>query len=743
MTYQNLYSLIVKNLTRNGNDRITGAKIREVCVEILNFASAIDGKDEFPDWRDTIAFNTTGIGAVKYCKYPDTTGNVRIFETRTDNNVGNVPPSDPAVSENVYWREVSASSGSGIKEYASGIFPSGLIVVLHNHSTLGYGLYVLVNAVRPFYSVNIENEILNGDWYRIGGSSPSAQSLSDVLSNGNDASSRRISNLANPTDPQDADTKAARDLAISQAFSNATFDDLQLANLTLKNNAPIMKVLWEDLSGSVILNGAGMTSGTLMEIGILGALYEDSGVVIWMLSRSRLYRVDFTTGETTQFSYNSDNYQGDRLPTTGLSRFVLLNGTLYFTYGDSGFYSFDTGAYVSKKYDSASNNYSGTLIPGSATLVHCDSNTTLNQVIFSGVGTGIVVFDVWSESIAIYSAVKDNYSGDTIPSIGINALRCHSNYVWISAVGGLRLLRFNLLARNAEAFTPTSGNYTGDLLPNTGLAIVAAVNNILFISSTNTTGTALVRFDLMSLTSTVLKADSNNYNGDRLPKSGAISAAKPSEDGSKVYFSTAIIDGSSRGAIYIYDIQSETFTKKQYLVGVPVQNDVSFINLNVLLTGNDYVLPSNDILLGHSLNTGLIYVTTAASDVEVSFSEDGLVVRGNIDYLSDDHVAPVRYVKNKLLGKMDAEMIYSVLPMTFDRLRYYHYPDLPLDILYDFNNAVPGMKAYALCQTGQTDLSEPFMKLSGSGDFVEGAENYYEFTFINSEMVLYTVRQIE
>ncbi len=79
MTYQNLYSLIVKNLTRNGSDRITGADIREVCLELLNFASAIDGKDEFPDWTAAIVFNTTGIGAIKYCKYPDTTGNVRIF----------------------------------------------------------------------------------------------------------------------------------------------------------------------------------------------------------------------------------------------------------------------------------------------------------------------------------------------------------------------------------------------------------------------------------------------------------------------------------------------------------------------------------------------------------------------------------------------------------------------------------------------------------------------------------------
>jgi hypothetical protein len=138
-------------------------KLIDALYAMVDF-TATQNTDTIPDWTALLTFNTDGSGAGKYCKYADTNGNKRIFETKTDGNINNPPPTDPLVSENANWEEISASAGSAIQEWAPGLYGTGLVIVYHNHSTDGRGLYILLDPVRPFTSSNIETEIAAGKW---------------------------------------------------------------------------------------------------------------------------------------------------------------------------------------------------------------------------------------------------------------------------------------------------------------------------------------------------------------------------------------------------------------------------------------------------------------------------------------------------------------------------------------------------------------------------------------------------
>ncbi|MCZ8353948.1 MAG: hypothetical protein O9340_04385 [Cyclobacteriaceae bacterium] len=139
------------------------SKVKELFNSTVDFILG-QNKDDFPDWTSLLVFNTNGTGAGKYCKHPDINGRKRIFETKTSGNVNNAPPTDPVVTENTHWKEISESASSGIPEYAPGVFGSGLKIVYHNHTTLGRRLFLLTEPVRPFTSSNIETEFAAGKW---------------------------------------------------------------------------------------------------------------------------------------------------------------------------------------------------------------------------------------------------------------------------------------------------------------------------------------------------------------------------------------------------------------------------------------------------------------------------------------------------------------------------------------------------------------------------------------------------
>lgn len=133
-------------------------------LKVLDFSSQSAVDDVIPDWDDAITFQTDGSDGGKYCLHPDDNGKKRIFETKIDDNLNNEPPTDPEVTENASWEEISQSSGSGISEWAAGVYGSGLVIVFHNHSTDGRGLYMLLDPARPYASTDIEAEITAGDW---------------------------------------------------------------------------------------------------------------------------------------------------------------------------------------------------------------------------------------------------------------------------------------------------------------------------------------------------------------------------------------------------------------------------------------------------------------------------------------------------------------------------------------------------------------------------------------------------
>jgi hypothetical protein len=167
MTLQELTNSVTTLLTRVGNNRVSAAEVLEAVLKVIAyFASEI--ADIIPEWESTANFKLDGTGDGKFCTWADTNGKKRIFETKVDNNTNHQPPTDPLVTENDYWKEVSASASAAIPEWAAGVFGPGLIIVFHNHSVDGRGLYVLLDPVRPFNSTNIETEITAGKWERIG-----------------------------------------------------------------------------------------------------------------------------------------------------------------------------------------------------------------------------------------------------------------------------------------------------------------------------------------------------------------------------------------------------------------------------------------------------------------------------------------------------------------------------------------------------------------------------------------------
>lgn len=144
------------------------AKILNSFTAVIDFFSAL-ANEGIPLWSSELTFQTDGSDDGKYCQHPDTNGKLRVWETKIANNTANEPPINPATTEDTNWKEVTPSSAAAIPEWQPGLFGPGLVIVFHNHSVDGRGLYVLLEPVRPFTSANIETEIIAGQWEKIAG----------------------------------------------------------------------------------------------------------------------------------------------------------------------------------------------------------------------------------------------------------------------------------------------------------------------------------------------------------------------------------------------------------------------------------------------------------------------------------------------------------------------------------------------------------------------------------------------
>jgi hypothetical protein len=110
------------------------------------------------EWDSAVTYDTPATaessGNPSYSEYGE-----RLWKSKVDANINNLPPSDSAITSNAYWEEVSKAAGSPFKEWTAGLYGAGLIVVLHNDS-----LYKLAVATRPYESLDINAEITAGDW---------------------------------------------------------------------------------------------------------------------------------------------------------------------------------------------------------------------------------------------------------------------------------------------------------------------------------------------------------------------------------------------------------------------------------------------------------------------------------------------------------------------------------------------------------------------------------------------------
>lgn len=125
-----------------------------------------------PAWTNALTFNNNGTGAGAFCTYPDVNGKLRLWNSKTNGNIGNQPPTAVDIDENTFWKEVSPASGSAIKEWAPGIFGAGLVIVYYDVSGEGkaLNLFLLNVGARPFNSVNFLTELAAGQWKQLSGS---------------------------------------------------------------------------------------------------------------------------------------------------------------------------------------------------------------------------------------------------------------------------------------------------------------------------------------------------------------------------------------------------------------------------------------------------------------------------------------------------------------------------------------------------------------------------------------------
>jgi hypothetical protein len=149
----------------------TVQKVINVFNAVVDYFTGNSVTSIIPDWTNALTFQTDGTDAGNFCLYPDTNGIKRIFETKVDDNTNNAPPSNPAVSENTWWIEISQAGSSAIVEWEPKLYGAGLVIVYWDHSTDGSALYKLLAPVRPYSSSDIEAEATAGDWEMIGGTS--------------------------------------------------------------------------------------------------------------------------------------------------------------------------------------------------------------------------------------------------------------------------------------------------------------------------------------------------------------------------------------------------------------------------------------------------------------------------------------------------------------------------------------------------------------------------------------------
>jgi protease-4 len=110
---------------KNAFNKIVGKKAK-AAAKPAAAEEAAAAEPQGVEWSEELVFNTDGSGDGSICNHPDADGNVRSFETKIDNNTGNEPPTDPAITEDDNWllipaaEEEAGDEGEGAEATAIG-----------------------------------------------------------------------------------------------------------------------------------------------------------------------------------------------------------------------------------------------------------------------------------------------------------------------------------------------------------------------------------------------------------------------------------------------------------------------------------------------------------------------------------------------------------------------------------------------------------------------------------------------
>lgn len=162
LTPQQIFTKYQVLFADNDVGAISEAVMRDFNKDLTDYLGAAELSDIVPAWTALLTFQTDGSDDGQWCTYPDTSGNIRIWQTKIDDNIGNEPPADPQVTEDTNWIEVSASSNSSFSEYVAGLYGAGLIIVFKDDD-----FYKLQEAQRPFNSEDFAAELAAGKWLNI------------------------------------------------------------------------------------------------------------------------------------------------------------------------------------------------------------------------------------------------------------------------------------------------------------------------------------------------------------------------------------------------------------------------------------------------------------------------------------------------------------------------------------------------------------------------------------------------
>jgi hypothetical protein len=176
LTPQQIFTKYESIFANNTTGEISEADLREFSKDLTDYLGAANVDDIIPTWTAGLTFQTDGSDSGDLCRHTDASGAIRLWQTKTDDNINNEPPTDPGTTEDTNWLEVSASSNSAFVEWSAGVYGSGLIIVFYSDS-----FYKLNVASRPYISADIVAETSAGDWIVISGGSGSGGSGTGVF----------------------------------------------------------------------------------------------------------------------------------------------------------------------------------------------------------------------------------------------------------------------------------------------------------------------------------------------------------------------------------------------------------------------------------------------------------------------------------------------------------------------------------------------------------------------------------